>query len=378
MALRRLLLISQRGSSSGLPEHLAQGFRGSGYEVDVVDAHSLRLRRFLSAVRTFTPSKKKWHRMREMDQFYSVEAWLRNTYVNGKLLDQRLTPGDKILQVGGLYYPHPRFRELQYFLFFTYTMKLALKDGYSPWIVEAEDVGVFIKMETELYRHAQHIFVSAQFVKDNLVSEYRIASTDITVVGMGVDEFYTKNMQRAASPELTRKCLFVGFTWELKGGPDVIRAFAQAREAIPDIELLIVGPPPSVDMRGPGVKAMGPIRDRASLLKLYRDADLFLLPSRCDSWGFVFLEAMTQGVVCVGSTLNAMPEIIEDGVTGYLAAPGDHEQLAQLIVDFYQNPRRKGMMGAAARSRVSERFTWPHVINAILPRMSRTTPESPS
>jgi glycosyltransferase involved in cell wall biosynthesis len=59
------------------------------------------------------------------------------------------------------------------------------------------------------------------------------------------------------------------------------------------------------------------------LINLYRQSDLLVMPSLRDSFGFVFLEAMIQGVPCIGTNINAMPEIIEDAKTGYIVPVRD-------------------------------------------------------
>jgi alpha-maltose-1-phosphate synthase len=360
----RVVLVCQRASSSGLPGYLESAFAGQGRVVTVADASIGLVRRGWSILRTAHPSRARWYRRRELYDYYSVAAWKRNTRINGRLVDRALMRGGKILQVGGLYAPHPRFRELEYYLFFTYTMKLAEADGYSPWIVPLAERQAFISLETDLYRHAAHIFVAADFVKQNLVSEYSVPPDRISVVGMGVNDWYAAHMGEWPRP-ISRRCLFVGFTWALKGGPDVIRAFQLARQQIPDLELTIIGPKPSEDMDVPGVTVLGEVLDKGVLLRHYRSSDLFILPSRCDSFGFVFLEAMSQGLVCIGSRLNAMPEIIEDGRTGFIVEPGNAEQIAELIVDTYRNPARMREMGERARDRVVQRFTWNRVADAV-------------
>jgi len=344
--------------------------------VAFADAHAGRWQRFRSLSRSFALGKERWHRRRERLDYYSLQAFRRNTQRNGTLLDQAFEPGAKVLQIGGLYHPHPRFKELEYYLFFTYTMKLALQDGYSPWIIQSHEQEAFLELETELYQHATRIFVASGFVKQNLIDDYGVIPERISVVGMGVDEFYLHNMNAAQSDNLTRSCLFVGYTFELKGGPDVLRAFQLARQEIPDLQLRIVGPRASAQLRGPGVTALGPVRDKRRLLEYYREADLFLLPSRCDSFGFVFLEAMTQGTVCIGSTLNAMPEIIKDGETGFLVRPGDYRRMAELIIAFHADARQKKEMGERARARVRDNFTWARVTEAMARAMGLTKREN--
>lgn len=363
--MTQLVLVTQRRSSSGLPVYLEQEFAAQGWEPAMVDWCESSFAVVSGLLRSVQPTKEGWHRKRERTEFYSLAAWERNTRRNGQRLERTLKAGGKVLQIGGLYAPHPDFRRMEYYLFFTYTMKLAFQDGISPWVPEAAERNGFVERETALYRHARHIFVSAGFVKDHLIAEYGIAADRITVVGMGVNDFY---LQNAAAPRggTRRHCLFAGFTWELKGGPDVLAAFALARRTLPDLRLTIGGPQPRAEMHAPGVTVVGPVRDRQAMLELYRSADLFLLPSRCDSFGFVFLEAMTQGLVCVGSTLNAMPEIVDAGATGFTVEPGDVEGLARTIIDFYGRPEaQRQSMGERGLARVRDRFTWQSTVRAM-------------
>jgi len=273
--------------------------------------------------------------------------------------------GDKILQIGGLYAPHPNAAQLEYYLFTTYTMKLAFQDGYSRWVPDQDEREGFVALEQHLYNKAQHIFVASDFVRRHLMLEYSIPPDQVTAVSMGVDDFFVKNMRMKLPHSPTKKCLFVGYTFNLKGGPDVLKAFYIAREHIPELELVIIGPNYSNEMHQDGVIYVGAVTDREKLLRYYRDADLFLLPSRCDSFGFVFLEAMTQSLVCVGSNMNAMPEIIVDGATGYIVEPGDYQRMAEVIIEFYEHPELRIPMGHHARERVLNRFTWPRVVAAM-------------
>jgi hypothetical protein len=208
--MSQLLLVTQRRSSSGLPVYLEEEFSSQGWTPSMIDWCASRIATLGSFIRSVQPTKQRWHDKRERTGFYSVAAWERNTAHNGRLLERALQPGGKVLQIGGLYAPHPRFRQLEYYLFFTYTMKLAFADGISPWVPPMNERRAFVERETELYRHARHIFVSASFVKEHLVAEYRIAPDRVTVVGMGVNDFYLANARPPAS-ETRRHCLFAGF-----------------------------------------------------------------------------------------------------------------------------------------------------------------------
>lgn len=89
------------------------------------------------------------------------------------------------------------------------------------------------------------------------------------------------------------------------------------------------------------------------------------MPSLRDSFGYVFLEAMTQGVPCIGTDLNAMPEIVQDGKTGYIVPLRDPQALADEILRYYADEENRQRMGQAALERVKQRYTWDRVAGVI-------------
>jgi L-malate glycosyltransferase len=85
-------------------------------------------------------------------------------------------------------------------------------------------------------------------------------------------------------------------------------------------------------------------------------ADLFLLPSQQESFGLAALEAMACQVPVVAARVGGLPEVIDDGVTGYLCAPDDIEGMAERGVVLLADPELRDRIGREAAARVSERF----------------------
>jgi glycosyltransferase involved in cell wall biosynthesis len=98
------------------------------------------------------------------------------------------------------------------------------------------------------------------------------------------------------------------------------------------------------------------------VLAALRGADLFALASRVagdgdrDGLPNVLAEAQSQGLACVATAVSAIPELIEDGVTGVLVAPESPQALAQAIGALIADPARRAMLGAAGGERVRARF----------------------
>ena len=97
--------------------------------------------------------------------------------------------------------------------------------------------------------------------------------------------------------------------------------------------------------------------DNADLNQLYADCDIFVAPSRYESFGLVFLEAMMFAKPCVGTRIGGISEVVEDGVTGLLAEPEDVSSLAEAIDRLVVDADLRRRMGDAGRARYLELFS---------------------
>ncbi len=98
---------------------------------------------------------------------------------------------------------------------------------------------------------------------------------------------------------------------------------------------------------------LGYCADPASLLQA---SDIFVLASTGEAFGLVLTEAMACGVPVVGSSSGAIPEIVDDGITGLLATPRDEVAFADAIEKLALDSRLRKEMGANSVARVNEKF----------------------
>jgi phosphatidyl-myo-inositol dimannoside synthase len=96
--------------------------------------------------------------------------------------------------------------------------------------------------------------------------------------------------------------------------------------------------------------------DEAALRREYARCTAFVMPSRDEGFGFVFVEAMRAARACVGSR-GAASEIILDGDTGWLVDPGDPVQLREAVVRLLRDRADAAVMGARGRLRFLDQFT---------------------
>lgn len=94
----------------------------------------------------------------------------------------------------------------------------------------------------------------------------------------------------------------------------------------------------------------------------YRAADVTVLPStHTESFGLVLAESLACGTPVVASNLPGVRSVVEDGVTGLLARPGDAEDLAAKMRAILEDPVGRERMGAAGRRRAEEHYDWRRV-----------------
>lgn len=114
------------------------------------------------------------------------------------------------------------------------------------------------------------------------------------------------------------------------------------------------------------------LADRVTLMghvdsdSFMRDIDLFIVCSRMENLPYVILEAMNGSVPVVATRVGGIPDLVEDGVTGYLIAPNHVEELADRIEAFSNDPDMAYSMGLAGRTKLEREFSRECAIKAHL------------
>jgi glycosyltransferase involved in cell wall biosynthesis len=200
-------------------------------------------------------------------------------------------------------------------------------------------------------------------------------SSRARVISGGVD-----TARFSPNPEATQtgEVLFVGRLLPHKGVNYLIEALP------PDLQLTVIGA--RADERhfqdlsalaaGKQVRFLHDADD-AALVAAYRRALCVVLPSVYETMygdttlvpellGQSLLEGMACGAPAIGTQVASLPEVVEDGVTGFLVPPNDAAALREKLRWLAAHPHQARAMGRAARRRVAERFTWDRVVERCL------------
>ncbi|MFX3622797.1 MAG: N-acetyl-alpha-D-glucosaminyl L-malate synthase BshA [Ectobacillus sp.] len=155
---------------------------------------------------------------------------------------------------------------------------------------------------------------------------------------------------------------------KVKRVEDVIRSFAIIEQSVP-AKLLLVGDGPEYGAMTRLVKCLNLehkvlfLGKQDNVEDLLAMSDLLLLLSEKESFGLVLLEAMSCGVPCIGTNVGGIPEVIEDGETGYICELGDIDGIASKAINVLQNEVLHKHITIQAKKAVTDRFGSNHIVS---------------
>lgn len=177
------------------------------------------------------------------------------------------------------------------------------------------------------------------------------------------------------APRPTPVILYVGLLSPRKGVLDLIAASRVLSDRGIAHEVRLIGGTPDEGDQGevqvraaaaeaPAVRLLG-TRDHDDMPALYRDADVFCLPSWWEAMPLSVLEAMASGVAVVASDVGDVGRLLDGGRAGILVAPQDPAGLADALGTLLADPRRRDELGRRGRAHVEARFSADATIAAI-------------
>ncbi|MCU1323871.1 MAG: glycosyltransferase family 1 protein [Acidobacteriaceae bacterium] len=230
-------------------------------------------------------------------------------------------------------------------------------------------------------RMASHFLVASSFTKGTLV-ENGIRSSAVSVIPYGVDTTRFKpSLQSRSNHQGKLRLLFVGRINQRKGIKYLLEALRLVDRS--EVELTVCGR--VID----GLELFRPFAGRVQvrpsvsadeLVAAYQAADLFVFPSVAEGFGQVLLESLACGLPILSTTHTAAPDLIDQGVQGFVVDPGRPDLIAEKILWALEHRNGLTQMGQAARARAEE-FTWERfrskVADSVEDYLDRQNPSEP-
>jgi glycosyltransferase involved in cell wall biosynthesis len=233
---------------------------------------------------------------------------------------------------------------------------------------------LFYRLVEHLYdglsiRRADGVVCVSRYTQEQVRKVYGVSDTTLVYDGIDTDAFVPtpdgERLDGGLPPSPARiRLLFVGNRTRRKGF-DLLPAIM---DRLPhDYMLFYSASFQNVEAAPPHAR-MTPIGtpDRDSLIAAYRSCDILLFPARVEGFGIVAAEAGACGRPVVTTNASALPEVVEDGKTGYLCRLDDVDDYAEKVRRLGEDPELRRRMGAAGRDKVVASFGYPQLADGLV------------
>lgn len=243
-------------------------------------------------------------------------------------------------------------------------------------------VGFMAMLEKRAAQKADRIFTPSVYSKKTLIKLYGLPEEKVEVMHNGI--FFKEWCDKVAAAKRTENrpptCLSVARFYKRKGLDCLLRSWPKVVATCPGARLRIVGDglerenlhrlAESLQVAD-SVEWVGELLAEDDLASQYANCDVFCLPSRHESFGLVFLEAMAAQKPVVAVNTTAVPEVVRDGLDGILAPPDSVDGVAEGIISLLKNSRLRKQMGEAGKERVRKNFDFADVVRPLVDWMEK-------
>ena len=208
-------------------------------------------------------------------------------------------------------------------------------------------------MHCRMWRGAIALFPWSHWTASSLIEDYGVDPSRIHVVPPGVDLNAWQSV-RSDDRHQPTNILFVGGNFHRKGGHLLLDWAAKTHLRDWTLHLVtrdVVNPPNERVKVHNNLSTNDP-----ALIQLYRNADIFVLPTLGDCYSLASIEAMAAGLPVIVTDTGGIGDIIQNGQTGYLMPPGDEAALAERLEYLIGHPDERLAMGREARRDAEERY----------------------
>lgn len=235
-------------------------------------------------------------------------------------------------------------------------------------------------------RLAYGLTALSQFTGEKMAVAQKLNPGKVTVLPPALDPGFLTNDGPVTCPKpslpsgkLLLTVTRLAASEHYKGMETVIQALPTLLGVVPDTYYVIVGDGDdrlrlenlAKEMGVAGHVLFPGIKVGDELASYYDACDIFVMPSREEGFGVVFLEAMAFGKPVVAGNHGGTPEVVMDGVTGFLVEYGDLDALAGRLIRLLQDEELRRRMGEAGRQRVEGNYTFDHFRQKLVQLLTR-------
>lgn len=229
-------------------------------------------------------------------------------------------------------------------------------------------------------KHSRHVIVHGNRLKDDLCRTFRRDPDEVSVIPHGNYSLYL-HWDRPGIGEETNNILFFGSIWRYKGLEYLIRAEPYLAEALDRFRITIAGvgedlaPYRRLMVREWNYEILNTFIPDEKVAELFRKASVVVLPYIEASQSGVAPLALSFGKPVVVTNVGSIPELIENGKTGFVVEPADSAGLARAILAILTDPALRKRMGEEAITKATTELSWERIADLHLDAYWRTARE---
>ncbi len=182
--------------------------------------------------------------------------------------------------------------------------------------------------------------------------------------GVTPDRYGKKDTPQDGTAERPAQLIFVGRLAAVKGVPVLLDALHRLKQKGSNISLVLVGDGAERKVLEARIQELGigdiveitGYQSQGAVADYLSKSDIFVLPSFAEGVPVVLMEAMATGLPVVTTRIAGIPELVEDGVNGFITPPGDAESLAERLADLAASSSVRERMGEAGRAKVGRYY----------------------
>lgn len=240
---------------------------------------------------------------------------------------------------------------------------------------------------TEVLKKFDLIIACTNLEREFLIKKCSISPSKIKVVPLGVDydKFKITNKTSLRHDSFKQKffnrkernyklILFCGYKNYEKGAISILKSIPSILKKIKNIYFVFIGPSTiAFNSELSKISKLEKLRvinftpenlsgyyDKKKLA-VFKEADIYLMPSRSDAFGISFLEAWSAGKPVIGARTGATPEVVREGIDGLLVEFDNPEDIAEKVIYLLKNKRLRKKLGSAGQLKVYQKYTWENI-----------------
>ena len=221
----------------------------------------------------------------------------------------------------------------------------------------------FLKMQKKVAPKLQKIICPSAQSKEDVIGEFLVErdSIDVVLNGIDVNSFRFRGDKR---PHTNRIVTTASADIPLKGLKYLIRSLPEIIKKFPDTNLQVIGRSP----QGGGIRKLISklnLVDKVSfhsqlseseVVEIYSCAEIAVIPSLYEGFGFGAGEAMSCGVPLISTTSGGLKEVIGDAAI--IIKSGSSEEIEKAVIELFSNPNKQELYSHLGRKRMEDKFDW--------------------